>query len=238
MSVPQMSLDDAGRARWLKIAAGVWLVLVSAIAIVDSVSLSRLIEQSRSSAQDAKVQALATRVSDLEHQAEATKHQPKPVVQGDFDAARQALEERLAHVEQAQATDAHGDDIKALQARVAVLEARLKKGAPSAAAPHKTAKKAKPKVREPPINEVVREPRLPHHYITRPPRRLAAIAPVWPGMVRPRRARSRLVARLPVVRARKKCAKNFMLALQANMIVYSERPARRLHQAALFMTRI
>ena len=54
MSVPQMSLDDAGRARWLKIAAGVWLVLVSGIAIVDSVSLSRLIEQSRSSAQDAK----------------------------------------------------------------------------------------------------------------------------------------------------------------------------------------
>jgi hypothetical protein len=71
------------------------LVLVSAIAIVDSVGLSRLIEQSRSSAQDAQVQALATRVSDLEHQAEAAKRQPKPVVQGDFDAARQALEERL-----------------------------------------------------------------------------------------------------------------------------------------------
>ena len=154
MSVPQMSLDDAGRPRWLEIAAGVWLVLVSGIAIVDSVSLSRLIEQSRSSAQDAQVQALATRVSDLEHQAEAAKRQPKPVVQGDFDAARQALEERLAHVEQAQATDTQGDDIKALQARVAVLEARLKKGAPSAAAPHKTAKAAKPKVLEPPFNVV------------------------------------------------------------------------------------
>ena len=59
MSVPQMSLDDAGRPRWLEIAAGVWLVLVSGIAIVDSVSLSRLIEQSRSSAQDAQVQAHA-----------------------------------------------------------------------------------------------------------------------------------------------------------------------------------
>jgi hypothetical protein len=82
MSLPQMSPDGAGRPRWLKIAAGVWLVLVSAIAIVDSVGLSRLIEQSRSSAQDAQVQALATRVSDLEHQAEAAKRQPKPVVQG------------------------------------------------------------------------------------------------------------------------------------------------------------
>ena len=154
MSVPQMSLDDAGRPRWLEIAAGVWLVLVSGIAIVDSVSLSRLIEQSRSSAQDAQVQALATRISDLEHQAEAAKRQPKPVVQGDFDAARQALEERLAHVEQAQATDAHGDDIKALQARVGVLEARLKSRALSATTSRKTAETAKPKVPEPPFNVV------------------------------------------------------------------------------------
>ena len=129
-------------------------MLVSAIAIVDSVRLSRLIEQSRSSAQDAQVQALATRVSDLEHQAEATKRQPKPVVQGDFDAARQALEERLAHVEQAQAADAHGEDIKALQARVGVLEARLKKRAPSATAPRKTAETTKPKVPEPPFDVV------------------------------------------------------------------------------------
>lgn len=154
MSLPQMSLDDAGRARWLKIAAGVWLVLVSVIAIVDSVGLSRLIEQSRSSAQDAQVQALATRVSDLEHQAEAAKRLPKPVVQEDFDVARQALEERLAHVEQAQAADAHGEDIKALQARVGVLEARLKKRAPSATAPRKTAEATKPKVPEPPFNVV------------------------------------------------------------------------------------
>ena len=175
MSVPQMSLDDAGRPRWLEIAAGVWLVLVSGIAIVDSVSLSRLIEQSRSSAQDAQVQALATRVSDLEHQAEAAKRQPKPVVQGDFDAARQALEERLAHVEQAQATDAHGDDIKALQARVAVLEARLKKGAPSAAAPHKTAKAAKPKVLEPPFNVVGLELRGGERFVSIASRGAAAL---------------------------------------------------------------
>ena len=32
MNLPQMSPDGAGRPRWLKIAAGVWLVLVSAIA--------------------------------------------------------------------------------------------------------------------------------------------------------------------------------------------------------------
>ena len=175
MSVPQMSLDDAGRPRWLEIAAGVWLVLVSAIAIVDSVGLSRLIEQSRSSAQDAQMQALATRISDLEHQAEAAKRQPKPVVQGDFDAARQALEERLVHIEQAQATDAHGDDIKALQARVGVLEARLKKAASSAAAPRKTAVAAKPKVLEPPFNVVGLELRGGERFVSIASRGAAAL---------------------------------------------------------------
>ena len=175
MSFPQMSFDDAGRTRWLKIAAGVWLVLVSVIAIVDSVGLSRLIEQSRSSAQDAQVQSLSTRIGDLEHQAEAAKRQPKPVAQGDFDAARQALEERLAHVEQAQATDAHGDDIKALQARVGVLEARLKKAAPSAAAPHKTAEAVKPKVPEPPFNVVGLELRGGERFVSIASRGAAAL---------------------------------------------------------------
>ena len=175
MSLPQMSPNGAGHPRWLKIAAGVWLALVSAIAIVDGVGLSRLIEQSRNSAQDAQVQALAARISDLEHQAEAAKRQPKPVIQGDFDAARQALEERLAHVEQAQATDVHGDDIKALQARVGVLEARRKKGAPSAADPHKTAKAAKPKVPEPPFNVVGLELRGGERFVSIASRGAAAL---------------------------------------------------------------
>jgi hypothetical protein len=50
------------------------------------------------------VQALNTRVAELEQQAAATsKNQPKPVTQPDFEATRKALDERLAQVEQAQA---------------------------------------------------------------------------------------------------------------------------------------
>lgn len=166
MSPQQMPPDGAGRSRWLKIAAGVWLVLVSAIAIVDSVLLSRLIEQSRSSAQNAQVQALVTRVSDLEHQAEAARRQPKPLTQGDFDTARQALEERLAHIEQSQAADAHSDEIKALQMRVGAVEAHLKKRTPSATAPRKTAEATKPKVPEPPFNVVGLELRGSERFVS------------------------------------------------------------------------
>ncbi|MEF8973236.1 hypothetical protein U9832_25440, partial [Escherichia coli] len=90
---------------WPKIAAAVWLLLVSVLTVVNSLGLSRLAEQARASAQDAQVQALATRVGDLEQQAEAVKRQPKPVTQSDLDTVRQALNERLARIEQAQTTD-------------------------------------------------------------------------------------------------------------------------------------
>jgi hypothetical protein len=138
MNLPQHLSEGSGRTRWTSIAAGVWLAMVSGIAIVDSVGLSRLTEQSRANVQPAEVQAVAARVSDLEHQAEAAKRQPKPVVQADFDAARRALEERLARVEQAQASAPTGGDLQSLQARVASLEARPRKAPVAAVLPRKS----------------------------------------------------------------------------------------------------
>ena len=48
MTIPQLS-RRTGRARWLKIAAAVWLLLVSgiAMAVVNSAGLSRLTEQTQ-----------------------------------------------------------------------------------------------------------------------------------------------------------------------------------------------
>ena len=75
MTIPQLPDENAGRARWLKITAAAWLLLVSILAVVNSVGLSRLSEQSQASAQDAHVQALNTRVAELEQQAAASKNQ-------------------------------------------------------------------------------------------------------------------------------------------------------------------
>ena len=152
MTIPQLPDENAGRARWLKITAAAWLLLVSILAVVNSVGLSRLSEQSQASAQDAHVQALNTRVAELEQQAATSKNQPKPVTQPDFEATRKALDERLAQVEQAQATDAHAGDVQALQARVGDIEARIKKAAVPASAPWRTAEVVKPKTPEPPFS--------------------------------------------------------------------------------------
>ena len=149
MNIPQLPAEGADRARWLKIAAAAWLLLVSVLAVVNSVGLSRLSEQSQASAQDAHVQALNTRVAELEQQSAASKRQPKPVAQPDFEAARKALDERLPQVEQAQAADSRAGD---LQARVGDIEARLKKAAAPAATPRRTAEAVKPKAPEPPFS--------------------------------------------------------------------------------------
>ena len=152
MNTPRISFDNE-RVRWPKIAAAVWLLLVSVLTIVNSVGLSRVVEQTRTSAQDAHVQAIAARVDELGQQAEAAKHQPKPIAQAELDSARQALDERLSHIEQAQAVDAHGEAVQALQVRVSAIEARLKK-ALLATAPHRTADAPKPKALELPFNVV------------------------------------------------------------------------------------
>lgn len=152
MNIPQLPTEGADRARWLKIAAAAWLLLVSVLAVVNSVGLSRLAEQSQASAQDAHVQALNTRVAELEQQSAASKNQPKPVVQPDFEAARKALDERLSQVEQAQTADNRAGDLQALQARMGDIEARLKKAAAPAASPRRTAEAVKPKAPEPPFS--------------------------------------------------------------------------------------
>ena len=99
MTFPQAPSERNSCTRWLKIAAAFWLLLISAVALINSVGLSRLAEQTQSSAQDAQVNALGLRVADLEQQADADKRRPTPISQAEFATARQALDERLTRIE-------------------------------------------------------------------------------------------------------------------------------------------
>lgn len=179
MSFPHIPAESGARTRWLHIAVAVALLLVSALSVVNSVGLSRLTERSQASAQDAHVQALNARVAELEQQAAASKGQPKPVTQPDFNAARQALDERLAQVEQAQAADARAGDLQALQGRVGDIEARLKKATTPAAAPRRTAEPTKLKVAEPPFDVVGVELRGGERFLSVAPLKASSVLDVW-----------------------------------------------------------
>ena len=151
LNIPLPS-DRNGRARWPWIAAAAWLLLVSVLAIINSVGLARIAEQTRTSTQDARVQALVTRVADLEQTA---TRQPKPVGQADLDTARQSIEERMARIEQSQAAEDHSSQVQALQARIGAMEYQLKKAAPpAAAAPRRITESPKPKTPEPPFQVI------------------------------------------------------------------------------------
>ena len=140
------------RTRWLKVAAAFWLLLISAVALINSVGLSRLAEQTQSSAQDAQVNALGLRVADLEQQADADKRRPAPISQAEFANARQALDERMTRLEEADEARALAIDLQTLQMRVNGIETRLEKTqqVASAARP-RTPVVTKPKVPEPPF---------------------------------------------------------------------------------------
>lgn len=178
MTIPQLPSTGEGRTRWTRIAAGVWLALVSVLAIVNSVALSRLAEQDHPSAQDAHVQALVARVSDLERQNEAAARQPKAIAQADFEATRQALEARLAQVEQAQATQTPAGDLDALRFRVSEIEARLKKtAAPSPV--RRPVEPALPKVPEPPFKVLGVELRGGQRFLSVSAPNASSVLDVW-----------------------------------------------------------
>ena len=116
MTFPQASSERDSRTRWLKISAAFWLLLISAVALINSVGLSRLAEQTQSSAQDAQVNALGLRVADLEQQADADKRRPAPISQAEFATARQALDERMTRLEEADEARTLAIDLQTLQA--------------------------------------------------------------------------------------------------------------------------
>lgn len=150
MTFPQAPSERHSRTRWLKIAAAFWLLLISAVALINSVGLSRLAEQTQSSAQDAQVKALGLRVADLAQQADADKRRPAPISQAEFATARQALDERMTRLEEAD--EALAVDLQTLQARVNGIETRLEKARQVASAARPRAPVAtKPKVPEPPF---------------------------------------------------------------------------------------
>src|SRR3546814_20203693 len=126
MTLPQAPSERDSRTRWLKIAAAFWLLLISAVALINSVGLSRLAEQTQSSAQDAQVNALGLRVADLERPVDADKRRPAPISQAEFATARQALAERLKRLEEADEARALAIAPTTLPAPVNGIETRLR----------------------------------------------------------------------------------------------------------------
>ncbi len=105
-----------------------------------------------------RLNALGLRVADLEQQADADKRRPAPISQADFATARQALDERMTCLEEAEAARALAIDLQTLQARVNLNRTRLEKTRQVASTARPRAPVAtKPKVPEPPFRALAVE---------------------------------------------------------------------------------
>ncbi|UQP97355.1 hypothetical protein KP728_17650 [Xanthomonas arboricola pv. juglandis] len=145
------------RTPWLRAAVPTWLLLISAATVIDHVTLSRLSEQAEGSAQGAQVAALESRLAGLNEQIEQERRQPAALPQARYETERQALEQRLASIEQAMGERLSADSLLPLEGRLDRMEARLDKArqaAPAQAGP-RTPQAAKPQAPESPPFKVL-----------------------------------------------------------------------------------
>ena len=141
----------SNRGRLLKAAAMAWLLFISAAVIIDHVALSRLTDDIQSNTLEPRLTLLDHRLSELAQHVEDVLDQPEPVTPADIAVIHQALEARLADMEQAVSTHA---DIAPLESRLDQFEARLQEARRTllpAASPLQRPAPAKPIVTEPPF---------------------------------------------------------------------------------------
>lgn len=151
------SLPEVGarsRVPWLRVASITWLLIISAAMVVDHIALSRLAEQTESSAQ---VAALENRLVELDQQIEQDREQPPALPQARYNTDRQALEQRLASIDQSLGERLSAEGLLPLQGRIDQLEVRLnrvRQAAPAQAQP-RASQAPKPKAAEPPPFKVL-----------------------------------------------------------------------------------
>ena len=164
------------RATLLRVAAITWGLLVSAAALVNVVALTKLSEQAHASAPSSQVTALEGRLAELGQRIEQTRQQPAALPQTRYDTDHQALEQRLAAIEQALGERLTADSLQPLQARIEQVEARLAARPAAAVAPPRAA--AKPKPAEPPFQVTGTELRAGERFLTILPTGPAALTQV------------------------------------------------------------
>jgi hypothetical protein len=107
---------------WLAFA---WLLGLSGVLMLQQVSISDLIEQSRDNDQYLQMQSALERIKHLEQYREQTEKRPPPIVQQDLDALREALEKRLTELEQALPDAQAAIELQAIKDQVQSLAAKL-----------------------------------------------------------------------------------------------------------------
>ena len=115
----------SSRPRPLGIVVVVWLLLVSALAIVDHVRLSSSPDAHGPTAQNSQVAELERHVAALQATVSAIRRQPVPVAATHYEATERAQDARLARIETSLANVVHVADITPLGQQLTHLAAEV-----------------------------------------------------------------------------------------------------------------
>lgn len=126
---------DRRRTTLLRVATATWLLLISAVVLIDHVALSDLAEQAETRAPGAQVAVLEGHLADLAEQVELVRRHPAAVAQARYDTEHQAVTQRLADIDLALGERLVAGDLRPLQDRLAHLETRQAQRPISQAAP-------------------------------------------------------------------------------------------------------
>ena len=169
--------ERSHRTTLLRVAAATWLLLISAVVVIDHVILSTRADRTEDAVPATQLSELEAQLAELAREIEQQRQEPAALPLGRYESERVALDQRLAALEQA-LNDRPTVDLESLQTRIDRLEVRLAnvRSAPTAASRPPVRAPARPRPIEPSFRVIGVELRAGERFLSILPTDAAALA--------------------------------------------------------------
>lgn len=169
--------ERSHRTTLLRVAAATWLLLISAVVVIDHVILSTRADRTDDAVPAMQLSELEAQLAELAREIEQQRQGPAALPLGRYESERVALDQRLEALEQA-VDDRPTIDLQSLQTRIDRLEVRLAtvRSAPTAASRPPVRAPARPRHVEPSFRVIGVELRAGERFLSILPADAAALA--------------------------------------------------------------
>ena len=169
--------ERSHRTTLLRVAAATWLLLISAVVVIDHVILSTRADRTEDAVPAMQLSELEAQLAELAREIEQQRQGPAALPLGRYESERVALDQRLEALEQA-VDDRPTIDLQSLQTRIDRLEVRLAtvRSAPTAASRPPVRAPARPRHVEPSFRVIGVELRAGERFLSILPTDAAALA--------------------------------------------------------------
>lgn len=169
--------ERSHRTTVLRVAAVTWLLLISAVVVIDHVILSTRADRTEDAVPAMQLSELEAQLAELAREIEQQRQGPAALPLGRYESERVALDQRLEALEQA-VDDRPTVDLQSLQTRIDRLEVRLAtvRSAPTAASRPPVRAPARPRPIEPSFRVIGVELRAGERFLSILPADAAALA--------------------------------------------------------------